>query len=159
MQTELNIQDNAFLLSDDKRILQLNVIHNYLTDSYWSKSISKTLVEKAISNSLCFGVYICQQENGIQQIGFARVTTDKSSFAYLADVFILPAYEKLGLGSALISFVMDHGDLQGLRRFMLCTRDAHGLYKKFGFTEVENPQVMMQITKPGLYRSASNALS
>ncbi|PKI14903.1 GNAT family N-acetyltransferase [Colwellia sp. 12G3] len=155
MQKEINIQGEVFLLCDDKSNLQLSVIHDYLTTSYWSEGISSELIDRAIANSLCFGLYLNAQENGQeisrQQIGFARVTTDKASFAYLADVFILPAYENLGLGSALVSFVMQHNDLQGLRRFMLCTRDAHGLYKKFGFTEVDNPKMMMQISKQGLY--------
>jgi len=151
MQKKITIQDDVFLLSDDKHNLQLSVIYDYLTNSYWSQGISITLIERAIANSLCFGLYLAKQGNSRQQIGFARVTTDKASFAYLADVFILPAYENLGLGSALMSFVMQHTDLQGLRRFMLCTRDAHGLYKKFGFTEVENPTMMMQIAKQGLY--------
>jgi predicted N-acetyltransferase YhbS len=155
MNKEMNIQGDKFLLSDDKNYLQLNSIHQYLTNSYWSKGIPMTLIERAIANSLCFGLYLRenepQQENNIEQIGFARVTTDKASFAYLADVYILPAYEKRGLGTALIDFVLKHNDLQGLRRFMLCTRDAHGLYNKFGFTGVEEPQMMMQMTKPGLY--------
>jgi len=146
MEKQLNVKGNLYLLSDDKNLLQLDVIHSYLTCSYWSPGISKALVERAIENSLCFGLYINDQ-----QIGFARVTTDKSTFAYLADVFILPRYEKRGLGTVLIDFVMQHRDLNGLRRFMLCTRDAHSLYRKFGFTEVDNPQVMMQINQPDLY--------
>ena len=159
MQQILKSQGYNYLLSDDKNNVQLSVIHDFLTNSYWSTGISKELVERAIDNSICFGVYLTEQKstdnneqematkNGILQIGFARVTTDKSSFAYLADVFILPAYENRGLATALMSFVMQHKDLQGLRRFMLCTRDAHGLYEKFGFTEVDSPQTMMQITK------------
>jgi len=156
MQKIITLQDDVFLLSDDKDKLQLSVVYDYLTNSYWSQGISSQLIERAIANSLCFGLYLDTQENSRRQIGFARVTTDKASFAYLADVFILPDYENLGLGSALMSFVMQHTDLQGLRRFMLCTRDAHGLYKKFGFTEVENPKMMMQITKQGLYLPNSN---
>jgi len=159
MHKEMNIQGTDYLLSDDKNNLQLNVIHGYLTNSYWSQGISRKLIERGIANSLCFGLYLNVEKNSqssMQQIGFARVTTDKASFAYLADVFILPTYEKLGLGTALMNFVMQHSDLQGLRRFMLCTRDAHGLYKKFGFTEVESPQMMMQIAKPGLYLSTSD---
>jgi len=156
MQKIITLQDDVFLLSDDKDKLQLSVVYDYLTNSYWSQGISSQLIERAIANSLCFGLYLTTQENSRRQIGFARVTTDKASFAYLADVFILPDYENLGLGSALMSFVMQHTDLQGLRRFMLCTRDAHGLYKKFGFTEVENPKMMMQITKQGLYLPNSN---
>lgn len=146
----------CFSLSDDKCQLQIEVIHDYLTHCYWSEGISKDLVVRAIDNSLCFGLYYCEEKTSNAasqwvQIGFARVTTDKSSFAYLADVFVLPEFSKRGFGTELMKFVMQHNDLQGLRRFMLCTRDAHRLYHKLGFTEVENPQIMMQISKPGLY--------
>jgi len=146
IQNEITNQEQSFLVSDDKASLQLNVIHGYLTCSYWSEGISRELVSTAINNSMCFGLYL----NG-QQIGFARVITDKAIFAYLADVFILPEYANRGLGTELINFIMHHNDLQGLRRFMLCTLDAHGLYKKFAFAAVDSPQSMMQISKPGLY--------
>jgi len=145
-QKKITNQGKNFLISDDKASLQLNVIHGYLTGSYWSEGISKKLVATAISNSMCFGLYLNDR-----QIGFARVITDKAVFAYLADVFILPEYANRGLGTTLINFIMQHKDLQGLRRFMLCTLDAHGLYKKFAFTAVDSPQSMMQISKPGLY--------
>ncbi|MCJ8295189.1 MAG: GNAT family N-acetyltransferase [Colwellia sp.] len=145
-QKKITSQEQTFLVSDDKSSLQFNVIHSYLTSCYWSKGISKELVAKAISNSMCFGLYLNDR-----QIGFARVITDKAAFAYLADVFILPEYGNRGLGTALIDFIMQHSDLQGLRRFMLCTLDAHELYKKFDFTAVDSPQSMMQINKPGLY--------
>jgi hypothetical protein len=175
MQKELDIQGHQYLLCCNKKNLQLDVIYQYLKNSYWSKGIPKALVERGIDNSLCFALYHlntqseapnmydpdtnananananAKHENHMRQIGFARVITDKSSFAYLADVFILPGYSKQGLGSALIDFVMQHNDLQGLRRFMLCTRDAHSLYKKFGFTEVEEPQMMMQISEKSPY--------
>ncbi|GLX79211.1 N-acetyltransferase [Thalassotalea insulae] len=149
MEKMVNRQGVNFLLSDDKSKLELSVIHGYLTQCYWSAGISEILVAKAIANSLCFGLYLNQQ-----QIGFARVTTDKATFAYLADVFVLSEYEQRGLGTTLIDFLLQHPDLQGLRRFMLCTRDAHGLYKKFGFTGVENPEIMMQLNKPDLYIKA-----
>ncbi|MEW6983970.1 GNAT family N-acetyltransferase [Colwelliaceae bacterium 6471] len=152
MEKQLSIKGDIFLLSDDKSLLKLNAIHDYLTSSYWSTGISKTLIERAIDNSLCFGLYANEQ-----QIGFARVITDKSSFAYLADVFVLPDYEKRGLGTALIDFIMQHTDLKNLRRFMLCTRDAHGLYRKFGFTEIDNPKMMMQINQPDLYLNGQNS--
>lgn len=135
-----------YFLSDDKSKLQPDVIHSYLSKSYWSEGIPKKLINTAIDNSLCFGLYLNKC-----QIGFARVTTDKCSFAYLADVFILPEFSQRGLGTTLIDFVMKHQDLQGLRRFMLCTRDAHNLYKKFGFSSVDNPETMMQIARPGIY--------
>jgi len=145
-QKNITSQDQTFLVSDDKASLQLNVIHGYLTTCYWSEGISRELVATAISNSMCFGLYFNDR-----QIGFARVITDKAVFAYLADVFVLPEFGKRGLGTALIDFIMQDRDLQGLRRFMLCTLDAHGLYKKFAFTGIDSPQSMMQINKPGLY--------
>ena len=145
-QKEITSQDQSFLVSDDKAWLQLNVIHGYLTCCYWSTGISRELVATAINNSMCFGLY-----HHNRQIGFARVITDKATFAYLADVFVLPEYGNRGLGTALIDFIMQHSDLQGLRRFMLCTLDAHGLYKKFAFTDIDSPQSMMQISKLGLY--------
>ena len=149
MEKIINRQGDDFLLSDDNNKLELSVIHGYLTQCYWSAGISEMLVAKAIANSLSFGLYLNEQ-----QIGFARVTTDKATFAYLADVFVLREYEQRGLGTALIEFLLQHPDLQGLRRFMLCTRDAHGLYQKFGFTGVENPHIMMQINRPNLYLEA-----
>lgn len=161
MQKKIKNQGMNFLLSDNQETLQHDVIHQYLTNCYWSEGISKALVARAIDNSLCFGLYhlkedlLSKNEQSVQ-IGFARVTTDKSSFAYLADVFILPEFAKRGLGTLLMEFVMKHDDLQGLRRFMLCTRDAHGLYEKLGFTGVESPQMMMQISRPGLYLSKVN---
>ncbi|KGJ94884.1 GNAT family N-acetyltransferase [Colwellia psychrerythraea] len=145
-QKEITNQEQRFLVSDDKASLQLNVIHGYLTSCYWSRGISRGLVTTAISNSMCFGLYFNDR-----QIGFARVITDKAAFAYLADVFVLPKYSNRGLGTALIDFIMQHSDLQGLRRFMLCTLDAHELYKKFAFRAIDSPQSMMQINKPGLY--------
>jgi GNAT superfamily N-acetyltransferase len=145
-QKEIVNQEQKFLVSDDKARLQLNVIHGYLTTCYWSTGISRELVATAINNSMCFGLYLNNR-----QIGFARVITDKATFAYLADVFVLPEYGNRGLGTALIDFIMQHSNLQGLRRFMLCTLDAHGLYKKFAFTDIDSPQSMMQISKLGLY--------
>jgi len=151
-QKAITNQEQTFLVSDDEASLQLNIIHGYLTCSYWSKGISRELVATAINNSMCFGLYFNNR-----QIGFARVITDKAIFAYLADVFVLPEYANRGLGTALINFIMQHNDLQGLRRFMLCTLDAHGLYKKFAFTGIDSPQSMMQINKPGLYSTKSAA--
>ena len=146
MQHKFKHQNDHYELSDDKDRLDITIIHNYLRSAYWSEGIPKRLVATAIEISLCFGLYTQKR-----QIGFARVTTDKSSFAYLADVFVLPDFEGRGLGTALVDFVLRHKDLQGLRRFMLCTRDAHWLYKKFGFTQVDRPESMMQISRPGLY--------
>ena len=120
-------------ISTDSSLLNIDVIYNYLsTESYWAKNIPKELVIKSIINSLCFGLYHQQK-----QVGFARVVTDKTTFAYLADVFILEEYRKKGLSKWLIETIQAYPDLQGLRRWMLGTRDAHGLYEKLGWTVLD----------------------
>jgi GNAT superfamily N-acetyltransferase len=122
-----------YLISTDSSLLNVDIIHNYLSkESYWAMNIPGEVVEKSISNSLCFGLY----END-KQIGFARLVTDKSTFAYLADVFILEAYRGRGLAKWLMEIIQAHPELQGLRRWMLATRDAHGLYEKLGWTTLD----------------------
>ena len=133
-------------ISDDKSLLQPALIHQFLTNSYWAKDIPLATVLRSIENSICFGVY-----DGQQQIGFARVVSDKSTFAYLADVFILEAYRGKGLSKRLIKYILDHPALQGLRRWMLATRDAHDLYAKFGFQPMEIPERWMEKHMPGVY--------
>jgi GNAT superfamily N-acetyltransferase len=138
----------TYSISTDRTRLDAALVHRYLSsDSYWARGVPLEVVERAIRNSLCFGLY--QQE---QQIGFARVVTDGATFAYLADVFIVPGHRGAGLGKQLIAAVMAHPELQGLRRFMLATRDAHGLYRQFGFTEPKNPQVLMERHDPNVYQ-------
>lgn len=130
-----------FLFSDEKEKLQTDIIYNYLSkESYWAQHIPLTTVLAAIEGSICFGVY-----NQEQQIGFARVITDKATFAYLADVFILPEYRGKGLSKHLMRFIMDAPYLQGLRRFMLATKDAHSLYTQYGFTALKQPERIMEI--------------
>ncbi|MBL4909979.1 MAG: GNAT family N-acetyltransferase [Alteromonadaceae bacterium] len=136
------------VLSYDHRDMQLLVIHSYLTRSYWSKGISQALVAQAMDNSLCFGAFYQSK-----QIAFARVITDKTSFAYLADVFVLEEYQGLEVSKKLITFLMAHKDLQGLRRFMLCTADAHGLYQPFGFSAVKSPESLMAIHHADIYEN------
>ncbi len=134
----------GFLISTDQSLLDMDVIYNYLDkDSYWSKGIPYDKLERAVRNSLSFGVY----HNAVQ-IGFARVVTDKATFGYLADVFILPGYRKQGLSKWLVQTILNHPDLQGLRRWSLATADAHGLYAQFGFTEITHPDRWMQIYTP-----------
>jgi GNAT superfamily N-acetyltransferase len=140
-------QLDGYEISTDPALLDVDVIHAFLTQSYWSPGIPHSVVERAIGNSLCFGLY-----RGAEQAGFARVVTDKATFAYLADVFILEAHRGKGLSKWLVQAVMAHEDLQGLRRFLLGTRDAHGLYKQFGFGELAYPSNMMEILKPDVYR-------
>ena len=136
--------NKGFTISTDNNLLDLGLIHHYLDkDSYWANGIPFDKLERSIKNSLCFGVYF----EG-KQIGFARVVTDKATFGYLADVFILPEFRKQGLSKWLVQTIMNHPDLQGLRRWSLATVDAHGLYAQFGFTEITNPERWMQIFTP-----------
>ena len=134
-------------ISTDPQRLDVAAVHAYLTQSYWSPGIPRAMVERTIANSLCFGLYC-----GAEQVGFARVVTDRATFAYLADVFILDPHRGKGLSKWLMEFIKGHEDLQGLRRFMLATKDAHGLYRQFGFTELANPSRMMEILQPNVYQ-------
>jgi len=132
---------DGILYSSDKKLLQLNVIHTYLSqESYWSQGIPEEIVRKSIEGSLCFAAY---HEN--KQIAFARVVTDKATFAYLADVFVIEAYRKKGVSKNLMQFIMECEEIKGIRKFMLATRDAHSLYEKFGFKKLEIPDNVMEI--------------
>ena len=133
------IQQGEYIISTDRRKLNIEVIHGYLKNAYWSKNKPKALVQKSIKGSICFGVY-----HNKQQVGFARVITDLTTFGYLADVFIVPDYQGKGLGKLLIKTIMECPDLQGFRGWLLGTRDAHGLYAKYGFRELENPKIWMR---------------
>jgi len=128
---EFHDADNGeYLISTDPSLLNVDTIYNYLSgESYWAKNIPRHVVEKSIANSLCFGLY-----HNNKQVGFARLVTDKATFAYLGDVFILPAYREKGLSKWLMQVIHAHPELQGLRRWVLGTRDAHGLYEQFGWT-------------------------
>jgi GNAT superfamily N-acetyltransferase len=144
-----HVQRGEYEISTDSELLDVAIIHAFLAQSYWSPGIPRSVVERAISNSLCFGLY-----RGAEQVGFARVITDKATFAYLADVFVLEAHRGKGLSKWLMQIIEEHEDLQGLRRFMLATKDAHDLYKQFEFRELANPSSMMEILKPDVYRQA-----
>lgn len=138
---------DGYTLSTDKSLLDVDAIHHFLsTESYWAKHIPRALVERAIDHSICFGLY-----NGRAQVGFARVITDQATFGYLADVYVLDDHRGRGLSKWMMEEIMAHPDLQGLRRFMLATLDAHGLYARFGFTPVEKPERLMQINQVDPY--------
>jgi GNAT superfamily N-acetyltransferase len=137
---------DTFLITTDSAAMDLDAIHAYLTRSYWSEGISKDLVARAMAGSLCFGLL-----DGAGQIGFARVITDRATYAYLCDVYVLEEYQGRGLGTWFMKELMTHPDLQGLRRFGLVTRDAHGLYEKCGFTALATPAGHMEIVRPGMY--------
>ncbi|PBQ32616.1 GNAT family N-acetyltransferase [Sphingobacteriaceae bacterium] len=134
-------KSGAYLFSNDKKKLQIDVIHTYLSkESYWAQNISIELVEKTIAGSECFGIY-----QGYALIGFARVITDLASFGYLADVFVLEEHRGKGLSKELIAFIMNYEPVTKFRRFMLATKDAHGLYAQFGFTPLAEPGRFMEI--------------
>ncbi len=124
----------AFRISTDRADFDLDAIHAYLSASYWAAGIPKETVARSIANALCFGVF-----DGDTQIGFARVITDRATFAYLGDVYILDPYQGRGLGTLLMQTITAHPDLQGLRRWSLVTRDAHRLYVRFGFHPLPDP--------------------
>jgi len=128
--------------------MDIDLIHSFLTRSYWAEGISKEIIMRSIEGALCFGVF----END-KQVGFARMITDKATFAYLADVFIIEDYRGLGLSKWLMEVIMSYPDLQGLRRMMLATRDAHELYKKFGFIPLNNVDRWMHIHHPDVYKT------
>lgn len=145
---------NDILISTDKALLNTEVIYNFLNSSYWAQGRSLQVIKKSIRNSLCFGVYL----DG-QQIGFARVISDYATFAYLADVFILEEYRGNGFSKKLLKHIISHPDLQNLKRWMLATRDAHNLYRKFGFTQLKNPERFMEIVADPLKMPDSTNLA
>lgn len=138
--------DDRIEISTDPSRLDIDAIHAYLARSYWAPGIPRELVARSVANSLCFGLY-----DGGAQVGFARVVTDKATYAYLCDVYVLESHQGKGLGKRLMEAVMAHPDLQGLRRFTLATRDAHGLYRRYGFAPPANPAGHMEIRVPDIY--------
>jgi GNAT superfamily N-acetyltransferase len=138
---------NDCVLSTDPARLDVPAIHAFLSRAYWSEEIPLDVVERSIRGSLCFGLY-----EGGRQVGFARVITDGATFAYLADVYVLDTHRGRGLATWMMGCVMAHPLLQGLRRFMLGTRDAHGLYAKFGFVTPAHPEIWMEIARPDIYK-------
>ncbi|MFS1514301.1 GNAT family N-acetyltransferase [Chengkuizengella sp. SCS-71B] len=142
--------NKEFSISTNKEYLDIDLIHNYLSqEAYWSKGILKETVIKAIENTaLCFGVYKgVANEGEFEQVGFARVITDLATYAYLGDVFIVPNYRSLGLSKWLMEIIINQTELQNIRRFMLVTKDAHTLYNKFGFKQINDPKLYMQKVK------------
>lgn len=141
------VRKNDFLISTDKSLLDLDIIHGFLSkESYWAMNIPRDVVERSIEHSLCFGLYHQQQ-----QIGFAKLVTDQATFAYLGDVFVLESYRGKGLSKWLIESVHAHPGVQGLRRWILATRDAHGLYEQFGWSvlsEELRPRFMQRQDRP-----------
>jgi len=142
-------QEGEYSISDDPARLDLGSIHEFLTNSYWAAGISFEVMKRSIENSLSLGVYA-----GARQVGFARVVTDYATFAYIGDVFILESHRGRGLSKKLMRAIMSHPRLQGLRRWHLSTRDAHGLYRQYGFTGLKTPDRHMEKWDPDIYRVA-----
>jgi GNAT superfamily N-acetyltransferase len=141
------LERDGYSISTDPARLDLDATHAYLVRAYWCEGIPRQTMERAIANSLCFGLF-----RGKDQVGLARVVTDSATFAYLCDVYVLEDHRGKGLAKWLMECVMAHPALQGLRRFSLATRDAHNLYRQFGFRELSKPESMMEILRPDIYR-------
>jgi N-acetylglutamate synthase-like GNAT family acetyltransferase len=139
-------RDN-FLVTTDPAHLDIELIHSFLSNSYWATGIPREVVERSIANSLCFGVYEADK-----QVGFARVITDYATFAYLADVLIIESHRGRGMSKFLMECIVKHPELQGLRRWTLATRDAHDLYARFGFRPLSKPDRFMELHYPEVYK-------
>ena len=136
-----------FVISTDRTRLDLDAIHQFLTNCYWAKGIPREVVARSIEQSLCFGVY----DGSGAQVGFARVISDFATIAYVGDVFVLDTHRGRGLGKWLMESITHHPALQNLRRWILTTRDAHGLYAQVGFTPVQSPERFMELHQPDVY--------
>jgi GNAT superfamily N-acetyltransferase len=141
------LNDSNFEISTDRRRLDVGMIYRFLSEqSTWAVGISRDIVERSIDNSLCFGGFV----DG-RQVAFARVITDYATFGNMVDVFVLPEYRGRGYSKRLVQAIVDHPSLQGLRRFMLATSNAHGLYERFGFTGPAKPETLMERYFPNIY--------
>ncbi|WP_160060700.1 GNAT family N-acetyltransferase [Psychromonas sp. L1A2] len=138
---------SGYSISSNPKEMDLSVIHGYLSSSYWAKGIPLQVMEKAVNNSLCFGVFT----NTGEQVAFARMITDYATSAYLADVFVLEKHRGKGISKWLVKTIIEYPDLQGLRRMLLATSDAHGLYQQFGFTPLNSPELFMELHQPDVY--------
>ena len=143
------VRDGDLEISADPARLDLDVVHGFLATSYWAAGIPRATVERAIEHSLNFGLYL----NGTQ-VGFARFVTDRATYAYLADVFVLEALRGQGYATRMVAAALTHPDLTGLRRLMLATTDKHRLYARFGFVPLAHPERFMEIHDPGVYKRA-----
>lgn len=141
----------GYVVTTDASRLDIDYIHAFLTESYWARGIPRDVVVRAIENSLNFGLF-----EGERQVGFARAITDRAWYAYIADVFVDEAHRGRGLGKLIMEAVTSHPDLQNLRRMMLGTADAHGLYRQFGFTDLEQPERWMTRGDPAIYQKAAS---
>lgn len=145
------IEDEQYEISTDPQRLDITLIHNFLRNSYWAQDIPREIVERSIRHSLCFGVF-----HSGHQVAFARVISDFATFAYVGDVFVVPEYRGRGISKLLMNAIVSHPELQGLRRILLATRDAHGLYSQFGFQPLAQPENYMTIHDPNVYRASGD---
>jgi GNAT superfamily N-acetyltransferase len=143
-------RDGDILVSTDPARLDLETVHGFLTGSYWAEGIPRETVERSIRHSICFGAF----DRG-RQVGFARVISDRATFAYVADVFVLDSHRGRGIGKRIMTAVTTHPELQNLRLWTLFTRDAHGLYRQVGFREARHPDRLMERRQPQPYRAGA----
>lgn len=160
-----------FLISTDPARLDLDLIYGFLTNCYWAKGIPRDVVARSMEHSLCFGIYdeslgkyppsrkVREKggATGAMQVGFARVISDFATIAYLGDVFVVESHRGRGLGKWMMECIMQHPGLQGLRRWILLTHDAHALYSQFGFTPVKSPESYMELHNPHIYESRTKS--
>lgn len=142
----MEIERDDLTFSDDKSRLDMERVHAWIASTYWAKGIPRTVLERAIDGSDCFGIY-----SATEQVAFARLVTDRATFAYLCDVYVVDEYRGKGIGHWLMSLIDAHPDYQGLRRWMLATRDAHALYAQHGWTQVTDAAPLMQKHDPDVY--------
>ena len=140
--------ERSIVVTTDRSRLDLDVIHGFLTTAYWSRGVPRETVARSMEHSLCFGAF-----DGDRQVGFARVISDRTTFAYICDVFALESHRKRGVGKSLMTAIMAHPELQGLRLWTLFTRDAHGLYRQFGFGAPAHPERLMQVHNSDPYHA------
>ncbi len=172
-ETVMEHRRGEFLVSTDRERLSLDVVHGFLTNCYWAKGIPRETVARSIEHSLCFGIYDesprlakdarpfdgAQGKHGAPtQVGFARVVTDFATVAYLGDVFVLESHRGRGLSKWLMECLIQHPALQNLRRWILLTRDAHGLYSQFGFAPLIAPQRYMELHRPNVYQTSKETI-
>ncbi len=148
----IELTRGEYVVSTDRSRIDIAAVHAFLSGSYWSPGIPEDVVRRGIAGAICFGLY-----HGREQVGFARVITDRATYAYLADVYVLEAHRGRGLGKWMMEVIMSHPSLQGLRRFSLSTRDAHSLYSQFGFELVANPERQMEIMRRDIYLRSSQS--
>jgi GNAT superfamily N-acetyltransferase len=146
----IETRSQKIVITTDPSRFDLDAIHGYLARSYWAQGIPRDVVARSMEHSLCFGAF-----DGDRQVGFARVVTDRATFAYLCDVFVLESHQGRGVGKQLMAAIMAHPDLQGLRRLALFTRDAHGLYRQFGFRETRFADRFMEVCHEAPYGASA----